>query len=90
LDYSLYVREIGSQEVQKLEFDLMRELKLRVDFACSELGRWMLGNSHLRLHRLPLLVRKILHFDKVGLSLKIGDAALFHQEQMAHLENFIV
>lgn len=90
LDYGFHVREGGSEEAQRRGVELLRTLKARVDAAAAEMAEWMFTHSHLKLHRLPLLTRKVLHFEKVALSERLGDAALLHQEQFAHVEAFIL
>lgn len=35
------------------------------------MGEWMLKNAHKKLHKVPLLMKKVLHFDKIELVVKI-------------------
>ena len=61
-----------------------------MDGESAGLMHWLFQAANQHIHRLPLMIKKILHFEKRELRGVLGFDEVVHQEQMKHVEAFIL
>lgn len=66
LEYGVFVEDSfgNCEELAVHEAGLVKILKKTVDGEAEDLMQWLFQTANQHIHRLPLMIKKILHFEK--------------------------
>lgn len=81
LEYGLFVEDTygNCEELAVHEAGLVKSLKKIVDGEAEGLMHWLFQAANQHIHRLPLMIKKILHFEKRELRGVLGFDEVVHQ-----------